>query len=117
MKYDYHFERVKLANGSESLVIRLGKHIELIETFLIADIQNGGRSYDWVMEKFNEVLDGTSENSSIQGNICRLEIKTDFTRVVDTLNNDVQTNHCIIETPELIKLIGIWVAENKRVAM
>ncbi len=114
MKYDHHFERVRLANDSESLVIRLPKDIELVETFLISDIQSGGRAYQWVMDKFDEVLNGTSEYSSIQGNICRLEIKNDYTKVVDTLNNDVETNNCTIETLELIELIKIWVAENNK---
>lgn len=111
MKYSYHFEEIKLANNSKSLVIRLEEEIKLVETFLIADIQDGASSYDWVTEKINLVLEGKSEFEEICGNICCLEISNTNTKVVDSLNPDESNNSCMIETSELRKLIDIWVAK------
>jgi hypothetical protein len=102
MKYPYHVEYTKFG----SPVMRLPKEIELVETLLFSDIQ--GSSGEYFLSEIDRVLQGEIAYSEIAGNVCGIEIKRDFTRVIDTLADDGIGNACVIETKELRELIVIW---------
>jgi hypothetical protein len=103
MKYSYHVEYVQV--GSKRLpVIQLPKEIGLVTTFLFNDVQRSLEGY--YLSTIDSVLQDRLPSAEAAGNVCRLEIKKDFTRVVDTLADD--ENECMIETEELRELIVIW---------
>jgi hypothetical protein len=86
--------------------MRLPKEIELVTTFLLNDVQRPIEGY--FLSAIDRVLQGEVPYSEAGGNVCRLEINKDFTRVIDTLAEDGKENECLIETEELRKLIVVW---------
>jgi len=102
MKYPYHIEYTKFGLP----VMRLPKKIKLVETLLFSDVQ--GSSGEYFLSEIDLVLQGKVPYSEIAGNVCGIEIKKDFTRVIDTLSVDGIGNTCAIETLELRELIMIW---------
>lgn len=91
-------------------VMRLPQEIELVTTFLSCDVQ-GAPGEIFFLEHIDLVLQGKESYQEVGGNVCALEIRQDFTRVVDTLA-DEETS-CVIETEELRQLIEIWIEETK----
>lgn len=114
MKYPYEFKVVKIDETSKVLSIKLPKEIELIETFLFADIQSGIGSKDWVLEAIDKVLSGKSKIEKLSGNICCLIIEKDITEVRDNYVEYTDVKPCTIETIELRELINIWCSEYER---
>ncbi len=109
VKYPYRIEYTKYG----SPVMRLPRETELVTTFLFSDVQrNIGGYYLFAIDR---VLQGEVPYSEAGGNVYRLEIRKDLTRVVDTLADDETENACVIETWELRELIVIWcgLTENK----
>jgi hypothetical protein len=102
MKYPYHVEYTKFG----SPIVRLPKEIKLVETLLFSDVQGSGGGY--FLSEIDRVLQGEVPYSEIAGNVCGIEIKKDFTWVIDTLADDGIGNACVIETEELRELIVIW---------
>jgi hypothetical protein len=105
MKYPYHIEYVEL-RSKRLPVMRLPKEIELVTKFLFSDVQRSTEGY--FLSAIDRVLSCEAPYSEAGGNVCRLEIKKDFTRVIDTLADDETENECLIETEELRELIVIW---------
>lgn len=102
MKYSYQVEYTK--RGSP--VLRLPKELELVTTFLFNDVQRPIVGY--FLSAIDRVLSGEKPFEEAAGNVCRLEIKKDFTRVIDTLAEAETTNECTLETEELRELITVW---------
>ena len=102
MKYSYSIEYTKYG----SPVLRLPKEIELVTAFLFSDVQRSTEGY--FLSAIDRVLQGEVSYEEAAGNVFRLEIKKDFTRVIDTLADDETKNECVIETEELRELIVIW---------
>ena len=102
MKYPYHVEYTKFGLP----IMRLPKEIKLVETLLFSDIQGSGGEY--FLSEIDRILQGKAAYSEIAGNVCGLEIKKDFTRVIDMLADDGIGKACVIETLELRELILIW---------
>ena len=105
MKYPYH---VEYEFGLP--ILRLPEEIGLVTAFLFSDVQYGPISQDFFLEEINRVLKGEIPSSEVGGNMCALEIKKDFTTVIDTLSDDENDpeNRCVIETEELKNLILLW---------
>ena len=109
MKYPYHMEYLMV--GSHQVpVMRLPQEIELVTTFLSCDVQ-GPLGEIFFLEHIDLVLQGKESYQEVGGNVCALEIRQDFTRVVDTLSDE--ETPCVIETEELRQLIEIWIEETK----
>ena len=103
MKYSYTIEYTK--NGI--LVMKLPKELELVTVFLFSDIQ-GSDDAQFFIDAINRVLQNELPDAIVGGNSCRLEIKKDFTTVIDTVPAEGENSECIIETQELRELIMIW---------
>ena len=106
MKYPYRIEYIELGPKRKMPVMRLPKEIELVTTFLSSDVQQSNA--DFFLSAIDRVLQGEETFLSVSGNVCALEIKKDFTRVIDTLADDGIGNACTIETHELRELMVIW---------
>jgi hypothetical protein len=102
MKYSYHVQYTK--RGSP--VLRLPKELELVTTFLFSDVQRPIVGY--YLSAIDRVLSDEKPYEEAAGNVCRLEIKKDFTRIIDTLAEADAKNECTIETEELRELIVTW---------
>lgn len=111
MKYPYHIEIA----GNEyvrAVVMRLPQEIGMVEQFLLSDVQGrGGWGEDLFIGAIEKVLTGEEEYQEVGGNVCVLEIRKDFTRVIDSLADDGIGHACYIETEELKKLILVWLDE------
>lgn len=110
MKYNYDF-RILESRGKHKLQINMPKNMEIISVFLSYDVQSRPES---VYRSLDKVLNGESEYEEWNGNICGLEIKKEFTTVLDNLADDGKGNWCEIETSELRELIDIWITELKQ---
>jgi hypothetical protein len=112
VRYSYHIEYVEI-RSKRFPVMQLPKGMELVTTFLLSDVQLDIGGY--YLSAIDRVLQGEVPYSEAGGYVCRLEIKKDFTRVIDTLAEDGIGNACVIETEELRELIVIWcgLTENK----
>ncbi|GHO72403.1 hypothetical protein KSD_01740 [Ktedonobacter sp. SOSP1-85] len=108
MKYEYHFESTP--NGS--LVMQLPAEISLVTTFLFSDVQwSNGEHY---LSRIDPVLEGKIPEWTETGNVCELEIRPDFTTILDILaEDDDPESECVIETSELRELIVIWMDATK----
>jgi hypothetical protein len=105
MKYPYYVEYSEFG----SPILRLPEEIGLVTAFLFSDVQGPlGRSM--FLEEIDRVLKGEIPSSEVGGNMCVLEIKNDFTTIINTLTDDEdnQENRCVIETEELKNLIQAW---------
>jgi len=102
MKYYYCIDYNELG----SPIMRLPKEIELVTIFLLCDVLLPIQEH--YISAIDSVLQSKLPCSEIGGNVCRLEIRKDFTRIVDTLAEDKTENDCVIETKELRKLIEVW---------
>src|SRR6266576_5836809 len=112
VKYPYHIEYIEWRSPDRTRqfaqpVMRLPTEIELVTTFLFSDVQ-GPLGRTCFLSEIDRVLRGEVAYSEIAGNVCGLEIKKDFTRVIDTLAEDGIGDACVIETGELRELIVIW---------
>ncbi len=106
MKYPYHVEYSEFG----SPILRLPEEIGLVTAFLFSDVQQRSISQDFFLEEIDRVLKGEIPSSEVGGNMCDLEIKKDFTTVIDALSDDESNpeNRCVIETEELKNLILVW---------
>jgi antitoxin len=106
MKYPYYIEYTE----SGFPILRLPEEIGLVTAFLISDIQGRLISQDFFLEEIDRVLKGEIPSSEVGGNMCILEIKKDFTTIINTLTDeeDNPENRCVIETEELKNLILVW---------
>ena len=103
MRYSYHIEYIQV--GSRRLpVMQLPEEIRLVTTFLLTDVQRPIEGY--FLSAIDSVLQDKVSYAGAGGNVCRLEIRKDFTKVIDTLSGD--ENECLIETEELRELIVVW---------
>jgi len=105
MKYPYYVEYSEFG----SPILRLPEEIGLVTAFLFSDVQ-GPLCRTFFLEEINHVLQGEMLSSEVRGNMCALEIKKDFTTVVNTLTDDDDDpeNRCVVETEELKNLILAW---------
>jgi antitoxin len=105
MKYPYYVEYTDFG----SPILQLPDEVDLVTVFLASDVQ-GRMSKNFFLEEINRVLQGEIPSSEIGGNMCALEIKKDFTTVIDTLsgNENDPKDRCVIETEELRDLILVW---------
>jgi len=106
MKYPYHVEYTE----SGFPILRLPEEIGLVTAFLISDVQGRLISQDFFLEEIDRVLKEEIPSSEVGGNMCILEIKKDFTTIINTLTDDEDNpeNRCVIETEELRNLILFW---------
>src|SRR5437660_9848209 len=106
MKYPYYIEYTEFG----SPILQLPDEIDLVTVFLFSDVQVTLISQDFFLEEIDRVLKGEIPSSEVGGNMCALEIKKDFTTVIDTLSDDKNApeNRCMIETEELKHLILVW---------
>lgn len=105
MKYPYYVEYSDFG----SPILRLPEEIGLVTAFLFSDVQGPlGRSI--FLEEIDRVLKEEIPSSEVGGNMCVLEIKKDFTTIINTLTDDEDNpeNRCVIETEELKNLILTW---------
>ena len=105
MKYPYYVEYSEFG----SPILRLPEEIGLVTAFLFSDVQGPlGRSI--FFEEIDRVLKEEILSSEVGGNMCVLEIKKDFTTIINTLTDDEDNpeNRCVIETEELKNLILAW---------
>ncbi len=105
MKYPYYIEYSEFG----SPILRLPEEIGLVTAFLFSDVQ-GPLGKSIFLEEINRVLNGEIPSSELGGNMCVLEIKKDFTTIINTLTDDEDNpeNRCVIETEELKDLILTW---------
>ncbi len=106
MKYPYSIDYIEIGPQRKVPVMRLPEEIELGTTFLGSDVQLSNA--DFFLSAIDRVQRGEALSLEVRGNVCALEIKKDFTRVIDTLADDGLGNACTLETAELRKLILIW---------
>ena len=102
MKYSYHIDY----NEFGSAIMQLPKEIEHVTIFLLCDVMRPIEGY--YISALDDVLQNKLPYQEAGGNVYRLEIRKDFTRVIDTLAEDETENSCVIETSELREIIGIW---------
>lgn len=62
----------------------------------------------YILEKLNLVIEYGSEYEEFNGNICGVEMRSNYTRIYDNLAEDGKGNWCEIETKELKELIDMW---------
>src|SRR5579875_247482 len=102
MKYSYNIEYTK--HGTP--IMHLPAEIGLVTVFLFSDVQQSNAEY--FLSAIDRVLNGEETYEEVSGNVCGLEIRRDFTRVIDTLADDGVGDACEIETEELREIIVIW---------
>ncbi len=104
MKYPYTIEYYTIGTHRYPVMI-VPQEIKLVTAFLASDVQRfTGR--DLFMESIDFVLQGKAPCREVQGNIHKLEIRRDTTRIIDTLAEEERSN--IIETEELKQLMEVW---------
>ena len=88
-------------------IMRLSPELLAVETFFFNDVQR--LAGDYYLEAIDKVLQGGEPFWNVTGNVCRLEITRDFTRVVNTLTGeDIPAEESSIETSELRELLVVW---------
>ncbi|GIP37796.1 antitoxin [Paenibacillus sp. J31TS4] len=112
MSYSYRIETIE-QQGRRLLVMRLPEELALVEMFLYTDVQSGEGSGPWVLGAIDRVLAGQSAQEEVAGNVCALVIGPEWTTVVDQLAEDEEAD-CRIETPELKRLLEIWLEEQRK---
>jgi hypothetical protein len=110
MKYPFKPEVI----NNQDFVFRLPKEIEMVEVFLICDVEDREFCGAFFLEAIDKVLSGKEQFLVVGGNVCALEIRADFTRVIDTLADDGIGDACEIETVELKKLIEVWLDHKEK---
>ncbi len=108
MKYLYKFDEITFKSGRKKKIIIVEPKIRLVAEFLMSDIQGADATY--VFSAIDKVLNGESEYEELDGNVCGVEIRKDFTTIYDNISND--EDKCVIETKELREFVEIWV-ENR----
>ncbi|WP_139488121.1 hypothetical protein [Brevibacillus dissolubilis] len=107
MGLPYHIRVKELENGIRTLVIDLPKNMDALSDFLISDIP-----WEYDGERIVTVIDRVLSNPSVYeeeiGNACRIEIKSDKTRIVNHLYENLEDNKAFnwnyeIDTVELRK--------------
>ena len=106
MKYPYSV----ISGTNQRLIMLLPKEIELVTGFLLTEIRQPLERNNF-MQGINLVLQDKVSYWVVGGNVYKLEIRKDFTRVVDTLAEEETT--CIIETEELKQLMEVWIEITK----
>lgn len=106
MKYNYKFSEITYKSGRKSLIIEVDKEIQLVANFLMSDIQGSDPSY--VYEAIDKVINEESSYEEINGNMCGVEIRKDYTMIYNNLAPDGIGNYCRIETSELREFIEKW---------
>src|SRR5689334_7890525 len=105
MKYPYHVEYTKYG----SPVMRLPEGMDLVTLFLFGDVQGplGRRIF---LEEIERVSRGEIPYSEVGGDSCALQIRKDWTTIIDMLPEDEEDlqNEYTIETEELKKLFLAW---------
>jgi len=114
MKYKYEIKEWAYDDETSMLIIEVPEEIGLVMSVLFSDVQEGKDSAQWYFEVLDKVLNGESEYEEFTGNVCCLEIKKDYTKIVDILDEDDEVEPCIIETKELREFIEIWSAEQEK---
>ncbi len=109
MKYPYTIEYFMIGTDRQP-VMALPKEIELVTGFLLTEIRQPLEKNNF-MQGISLVLQDKVSYWVVGGNVYKLEIRKDFTRVVDTLAEEETT--CSIETEELKQLMEVWVAITK----
>ncbi len=100
------------SNGEKDLAVSVDmKNGDILGSFLYSEV---GSFEDWIREHFDKVLTGKSKLEELSGNICRLEIGPDNTRVYDMLDDEADEEpFCEVNTGELMELIGEWCAKRR----
>lgn len=111
MKYDYKFDEITFKSGRKKKVIIVSPKIRLIADFLMSDIQGSDPTY--VFNAIDNVLSGKSNFEEIDGNVCGVEIRKDFTTIYDNLDDD--SEECKIETIEFRKFVELWLENRDKV--
>ncbi len=106
MKYPYSI----ISGTNQRLIMLLPKEIELVTGFLLTEICQPLERNNF-MQGINLVLQDKVSHWVVGGNVYKLEIQKDFTRVVDTLAEEETT--CVIETEELKQLMEVWIEITK----
>lgn len=114
MKYKYKFDEIVFKSGNKArIIIMEDEKFGMVAQFLMSDIQGGDAQY--VFSAIDNVLSGKSEYEELTGNGSRVEIRKDKTQIHELFpSQDEIAEWCEIETIELIKLIKIWVNENRQ---
>ncbi len=81
------------------------KEIDFVTEFLLNDVQ-GSFGKNLFLEQIDLVLQEKASYREAQGNVYRLEIRKDVTRVVNTLLEEENIHS--IETEELKQIIEVW---------
>lgn len=105
MKYHYEFDEITFKSGRKKKIIIVNPEIRLVAEFLMSDIQGSDPTY--VYDAIDNVLSGKSDYEEIDGNVCGVEIRKDFTTIYDNISDD--GDKCIIETRELREFVDLWV--------
>lgn len=106
----YKFNEINV-NNSKKPYKRLDiefkdKSKDLIAIYLITDVAI--IDYKKVIIPYNRALSGRSNKEIISGDICRLEITKETTKIIDIYKEDEDKNYVEINTLELCNLIQIW---------
>lgn len=111
MKYDYKFDEITFKSGRKKKIIIVSPKIRLVADFLMSDIQGSDPTY--VVDAIDKVLSGKSNFEEIDGNVCGVEIRKDFTTIYNNLDDNAE--ECRIETTELRKFVELWVKNRDKV--
>lgn len=100
------------SNGKKDMAVSVDiENGNILGSFLYSEV---GSFEDWIREHFNKVLTGKSKLEELSGNICRLEIRPNTTRVYDMLDDEEDEEpFCEVNTGELVELMEEWCARRR----
>lgn len=100
------------ANGEKDLAVSVDmENGSILGSFLYSEV---GSFEAWIGEHFRKVLSGDSELEEMAGNVCRLEIRRDLTRIYDMLDEEEDEEpFCEVGTRELLELMEEWIAKRR----
>ena len=114
MKYEYSFETKYLRDGEPILIMRLPPHLEMLTSFLFAEVHTRDSSA-YIFSALDNVITGTVHHYDWAGNIYGLDITPTLTMITNEIDPDGE-HPCEIETGELREIIDLWLTENERLA-
>ena len=100
------FKTIELKSGQKQLTIVFhDERYAILSAFFFDEVSS---FEDWIVQHIKDVLDGKADRREIAGNVFKLVIEKEFSTVYDTLADDEKGDQCIVETSELLSLIGQW---------
>lgn len=99
----YSFREIVFENGDKELVIDFDDaDKEMLTVFLCTEVED---FEDRIINIIDKVINKESPYEKFVGNICRVEVNSDTTKISDIFDMNAP---CEIGTSELRNLIDIW---------